>query len=257
MAIIPNPNPIPQNPETGNLQREFINEEQFEDLFWDQPYDTPPFNEKSSKANARANLQSLGILPIQNGPFFDSEDEESRMVVELLTYIRNIPAYLNEFIDQATKDLATKINQSLKDAGIDLNYYPSSYTRLKGRPTPGVITIAKVKQALIVQGLNVLINRIATLELEKIEELETEISKIAITFVGKRFIAKATMKTVFGNIVAAITKFFTAEAMAKIELQIRDSSFVVIEQMMRSKLEQNRKFAGGATRVTTSVYARL
>jgi hypothetical protein len=45
--------------------------------------------------------------------------------------------------------------------------------------------------------------------------------------------------------------------MAKIELQIRDSSFDAIQQMTKAKLDQNRKFAGGATRVTTEVYGRI
>lgn len=257
MALIPNDNPIPQNPETGGLQREYINKEQFEDLFWDQPYDVPPFNEKSSKARARANLQSLGILPIQNAPFFDKEEEEDQAIIETLTYIRNIPSYLNEFVTKATKDLAVWFNKGAKDAGFDLNYHPSSATRLDGIPTPGVITVAKLKQALIVQGLNILINRVATLELEKIAELKLQVEQAAITFAGKKFIAKAAAKTVFGNIVAAFGKFLTAEAMAKIELQIRDSSFDAIQQMTKAKLDQNRKFSGGATRVTTEVYGRI
>jgi hypothetical protein len=138
-----------------------------------------------------------------------------------------------------------------------LNYHPSSAIRLDGIPTPGVITIAKLKQALIVQGLNILINRVATLELEKIQALKDKVAEVAVTFVGKKFIATAAMKTVFGNIVAAFGKVLTAEAMAKIELQIRDSSFEAIQQMIGSKLNQNRKFANGATRVTTEVYGRL
>jgi hypothetical protein len=174
-----------------------------------------------------------------------------------LTYIRNIPAYLNEFVTKATKDLAVAFNEGSKISGFDLNYHPSSATRLDGIPTPGVITIAKLKQALIVQGLNILINRVATLELEKIQAMKDKVAEVAITFVGKKFIATAAMKTVFGNIVAAFGKVLTAEQMAKIELQIRDSSFEAIQQMMKSKLDQNRKFAGGATRVTTEVYGRL
>jgi len=253
MALIPNPNPIPTNPETGGLQRQWFTKEELDDNFYDiQPNDPKPvdLHEFYAKAKINGELENREIYPR------DATYEERDNVISTLTFLKNVPSGIVEFTSIATKLLALVFNRAAKSIGVNLDYHPNSSTRLKGVGTPGVITIAKLKQALIVQGVNILVKRVATMELEKIAELENAVISAVVSFGGKRFITSPALKTTFGNMVSAAQKFLTAEEMAKAELQIRDGSFQAIQMMVRSKLNQNRKFAGGKTRVNSEVYGR-
>jgi hypothetical protein len=254
MALIPNPNPIPINPETGGLQRQWFTKEELDEQFYDiqpnQPGD-PGLHEFYAKAQLNDVLELKGVYPTDIGY------EERDSVISALTFLKNVPAFLQDATSFMTKGLALFFNSVASQVGIDLNYHPNSSTRLKGIGTPGVITIATLKQALIVQGVNILVKRVATMELEKIAELENAVISAVVSFGGKRFITSPALKTTFGNMVSAAQKFLTAEEMAKAELRIRDGSFDAIQMMIRSKLDQNRKFAGGKTRVNSEVYGRV
>jgi hypothetical protein len=258
MAIVPNPNPIPQTPETGGLQRQWFTKEELDDQFYDIQPDLPidpELHEFYAKAQLEGVLEMKGFFP----PSTEKEItyEERNAVINSLTFLKNVPSYLLQITAFATKALASLFNRAAKDVGIDLAYHPNSTTRLKGIGTPGVITIARMKQALIVQGMNILIKRVAVMELEKLEEMERELTAAIISFAGKRFISTPANKVVFGNLVAAAQKFLTGVEMAKAELAIRNGSFEGIQAMIRSRLEQNRKFAGGKTRVNSEVYGRV
>jgi len=254
MAVIPNPNPIPINPETGGLRRQYFTKEEFDDQFFDIQPDNPnpvDLHEFYAKAQINGELENREIYPR------DATYEERDNVISTLTFLKNIPSGIVQFTSIATKLLAIVFNRAANEVGIELDYHPNSSTRLKGIGTPGVITIAKLKQALIVQGMNILIKRVAKMELEKLSEIERELTAAIIAFGGKRFIQTPLMKATFGNMVAAAGKFLTAEEMAKAELEIRDGSFQAIQLMVRARLEPNRKFAGGKTRVNSEVYGRV
>jgi len=258
MAVIPNPNPIPTNPETGGLQRQWFSKEEFDDQFFDIQPDSPldpDLHEFFAKAQLNDVLEMKGFFP----PSSEREItyEERNAVMNGLTFLKNVPSYLLQITTIATKALASLFNRAALDVGINLSYHPNSTTRLKGIGTPGVITVARLKQALIVQGMNILVKRLAAMELEKLTEIEQELTAAIVSFAGKRFIPTPASKVVFGNLVAAAQKFLTAQEMAKAELEIRNGSFEGIQMMIRSRFEQNRKFAGGKTRVNSEVYGRV
>jgi hypothetical protein len=258
MAILPNPNPIPQNPETGGLQRQWFTKEEFDDQFFDIQPDSPidpELHEFYQKAQLNEVLEMKGFFPPSAQP--EITYEERNAVINSLTFLKNVPSYLLEITAFATKALASLFNRAAKDLGINLNYHPNSTTRLKGTTTPGVITIGRMKQALIVQGMNILVKRVAVMELEKLNAIQQELTAAIISFGGKRFISLPANKVVFGNLVAAAQKFLTGIEMAKAELAIRNGSFEGIQAMIRSRLTQNRKFAGGKTRVNSEVYGRV
>lgn len=254
MALVPNPNPIPINPETGGLQRQWFTKEELDEQFYDIQPDVPGdpnLHEFFAKAQLNDVLELKGVYPTDIGY------EERDRVIAGLTFLKNVPAFLQEATSFMTKALATAFNAIAGSVGIDLNYHPNSSTRLKGIGTPGVITIATLKQSLIVQGVLILVKKVAKMELEKLVELENAVTSAIISFGGKRFISSPHLKNTFGNMVATAQKFLTAQEMAKAELRIRDGSFEAIQMMIRSKLNQNRKFANGKTRVNSEVYGRI
>lgn len=138
---------------------------------------------------------------------------------------------------------------------------PKDASKLK---FPGVVSVLRTHEQILIQGIQVLRHRMAKVQIELIEGLESSIKQ----FLGKqaallaaKVVTKAAAWAIVKEIIdKAATAFAVAssvETQTKIEQGIRaESAASMLKFARRGGYNQNRKFADGVTRIPKLVMSR-
>lgn len=178
-------------------------------------------------------------------------------VVSVLTFLKNFPILIERATKAGTKMLSESINEALKANRISPNYYANSIERLDATKNTGIVSVKLLKEAMILMGIQVIVNRLSKLEQEKIAEMEGSILAHGLKFAGRAAISTPEMKAAFTNILFSVQAALNSVAQAEIEKGVREECFSVMLKLLDLKFKQNRKFGDGETRIYKVVASRI
>jgi hypothetical protein len=231
---------------------------------------------------SRSRLIALKNVKAPQGTTFEPETntyvpivKDERLLidkaVDVATKLTKLPG---EFVTE-TKDVinvaSDLVTLGLEAAGTNQDYSPPSLPRIRvellgdaKKKFPGVVSVKKVHEQILVQGIQVLGQRMAKVQIELIEGIEKSVEefakKTAVTL-GVKIFAKAAVFAVLKELIDTVAKglsaYGNAKTQAKIEAGIREESAAsMIKFAKRAAYNQHQKFKDGATRVAKIVMSR-
>lgn len=191
--------------------------------------------------------------------------------IDVSTQLSQMPKKLAIEISDIIETASETVTLGLEKAGTNQDYSPPSLPTIRvellgnaKKKFPGVVSVKKVHEQILIQGIQVLRHRMAQVQIELIEGIETSIKqfakKTAVT-VGVKIFAKAALYAVLKELIDTIAKTFSTysnfQTQTKIEAGIRaESKASMTKFAKRGAYNPNRKFKDGATRVVKIVMSR-
>lgn len=211
------------------------------------------------------------------------------IAIEVAKFFKNIPAEILKATALTISDLSDLVTEGLEKLGTDQDYAPPSLPKVRNRyfnadtvraemmgvnfpppkdasklKFPGVVGVKRVHEQILIQGIQVLRHRMAKVQIELIEGLESSIKQ----FVGKqaalltakvvtKAAALAIVKEIINKAATAFAVASSVETQTKIEQGIRaESAASMLKFVRRGGYPQNRKFKDGVTRIPKLVMSR-
>ena len=202
-------------------------------------------------------------------PFIVPTNIEQDMI--LLELVSKVPKIIGKTIEGSTIIASELVDIGLEKLGTNQDYSPPSLPAIRvellgdaKKKFTGVVSVKKVHEQILVQGIRVLQQRMSKVQIELIEGLENSIEKFAkktAVTLGVKIFAKAaayaTLKELIDTVAKALSAASDAKTQAKIEAGIRaESASSMFKFAKRAAYPQHRKFKDGATRVAKIVMSR-
>jgi hypothetical protein len=191
--------------------------------------------------------------------------------IQVAETLSKLPKFILSNVEGATIEASELVDIGLEKLGKNQDYSPPSLPRIRvellgdaKKKFPGVVSVKKVHEQILVQGIQVLGQRMAKVQIELIEGIEKSVEefakKTAVTL-GVKIFAKAAVFAVLKELIDTVAKglsaYGNAKTQAKIEAGIREESAAsMIKFAKRAAYDQHRKFKDGATRVAKIVMSR-
>ena len=194
--------------------------------------------------------------------------EQDIQVAETLS---KLPKFILSNVQGATIEASKLVDIGLEKLGTNQDYSPPSLPAIRvellgdaKKKFPGVVSVKKVHEQILIQGIQVLRHRMAKVQIELIEGLETSINQFADKTLVKgaaKLFSKAAfyavLKELIDTVAKALSVYSDGKTQAKIEAGIREESAASMTKFAkRGAYNQNRKFKDGATRLSKIVMSR-
>lgn len=209
--------------------------------------------------------------------------------IEIAKFFKNIPAEILKETALTISDLSDLVTVGLEKLGTNQDYAPPSLPKVRNRyfnadtsrlelmgvklpppkdasnlKFPGVIGVKRVHEQILIQGIQVLRHRMAKVQIELIEGLESSIKQFLgkqAALLGAKVVTKAAafaiIKEIIDKAAAAFALASSVETQTKIEQGIRaESAASMLKFARRGGYDQNRKFKEGVTRIPKLVMSR-
>jgi len=211
------------------------------------------------------------------------------IAIAVAKFLKDVP---KEILKEATleiNDLSDLITEGLEKLGTNQDYAPPSLPKVRNRyfnadtarsemmgvkfpppkdasklKFPGVVGVKRVHEQILIQGIQVLRHRMAKVQIELIESLESSIKQFAgkqAALLGAKVVTKAAafaiVKEIIDKAATAFALASSAETQTKIEEGIRaECAASMLKFARRGGYNQNRKFKNGTTRIPKLVMSR-
>ena len=191
--------------------------------------------------------------------------------IDIAEKLTKLPSEFVQEVKDTINVASDLVTLGLEAAGTNQDYSPPSLPRIRvellgdaKKKFPGVVSVKKVHEQILVQGIQVLGQRMAKVQIELIEGIEKSVEefakKTAVTL-GVKIFAKAAVFAVLKELIDTVAKglsaYGNAKTQAKIEAGIREESAASMTKFAkRAAYDQHRKFKDGATRVAKIVMSR-
>lgn len=197
-------------------------------------------------------------------PFIDK-------AIDVATALSQLPKKIAIDIGDMTQIASETVTLGLEKAGTNQDYSPPSLPKIRvellgdaKKKFPGVVSVKRVHEQILVQGIRVLQQRMSKVQIELIEGVETSIKQFAqktSVTLGTKIFAKAAAYATLKELIDTVAKTFKVasdvKTQAKIEAGIREESAASMSKFAkRAAYPQHRKFKDGATRVAKIVMSR-
>ena len=211
------------------------------------------------------------------------------VAIAVAEFLKNVPAEILKETNLAISDISDLVTVGLEKLGTNQDYAPPSLPKVRNRyfnadtaraelmgvkfpppkdasklKFPGVVGVKRVHEQILIQGIQVLRHRMAKVQIELIEGLESSIKQFLgkqTALLGAKVVTKAAalalIKEIIDKAATAYAVATSAETQAKIEEGIRaESAASMLKFARRGGYPQNRKFKDGVTRIPKLVMSR-
>ena len=211
------------------------------------------------------------------------------VAIAVAEFLKKVPAEILKETALTISDLSDLVTEGLEKLGTNQDYAPPSLPKVRNRyfnadtaraemmgvkfpppkdasklKFPGVVSVLRTHEQILIQGIQVLRHRMAKVQIELIEGLESSIKQ----FLGKqaalltakvvtKAAALAMIKEIIDKAAVAFSVASSVETQTKIEQGIRaESAASMLKFARRGGYPQNRKFKDGVTRIPKLVMSR-
>jgi len=201
------------------------------------------------------------------------------VAIAVAEFLKNVPAEILKETNLAISDISDLVTVGLEKLGTNQDYAPPSLPKVRAElmgvkfpppkdvsklKFPGVVGVKRVHEQILIQGIQVLRHRMAKVQIELIEELESSIKQFLgkqAALLGAKVVTKAAalalIKEIIDKAAVAFAVASSVETQTKIEQGIRaESAASMLKFARRGGYNQNRKFKDGTTRIPKLVMSR-
>lgn len=209
----------------------------------------------------------------EEGKYLPKEEKKEETIDKVIRIVKAVSELPKEIVKEVNKTINVAndlVNVGLEKIGLDQNYAPPSLPDVRqevlGKETakfPGLTSARQVHNAILLQGFQVLRQRISAIQIEFLESLERKVKEFFEKQAAQKLAKASTKAAAFLVIKEGISEFFkyfsaikTAKEQAAIEKGIRAESKTIMTKFVQKTWKDNQKFKDGATRVQKIVMSR-
>jgi hypothetical protein len=211
------------------------------------------------------------------------------IAIAVAEFLKDVPKEILKETALTISDLSDLVTVGLEKLGTNQDYAPPSLPKVRNRyfnadtaraelmglkfpppkdasklKFPGVVGVKRVHEQILIQGIQVLRHRMAKVQIELIEGLESSIKQFLgkqAALLGAKVVTKAAalaiIKEIIDKAAVAFAVASSVETQTKIEEGIRaESAASMLKFARRGGYPQNRKFKDGVTRIPKLVMSR-